>query len=39
MGMHTVKLHGNKPIKSFEVDTRDSIKITVKMGPVANGTA
>lgn len=39
MGKLTVKPHGTQPVQSFEEDTRDSVKITMKMGPMAHGTA
>lgn len=39
VGKLTVKPHGTQPIQSFEEDSRNSVKITMKMGPMANGTA
>lgn len=39
MGKLTTKPHGTQPIQSFEEDTRDNVKIAMKMEPMANSTA
>lgn len=39
MGKLTIKPHGTQPMQSFEEDTRDNVKIAMKMGPMANNTA